>query len=175
MSEETQEFIIIDDNGKEQTCRVVLTFDAEEKSYVLFSLVDEEGHAILGDLSAMTFDYDDTSGEMVNLQSVETEAEWEMINEVVLTLFDEFQEEPQLITVTNDNGTDQLCEVIHTVTSEKFGKSYVIYRAVTDEPIEERAIYAAQYVAGIDGAIEDLLPIETDEERGFIEECLHAL
>ncbi len=34
----------------------------------------------------MTFDYDDNTGEMTNLQPVETDAEWEMINEVVLTL-----------------------------------------------------------------------------------------
>jgi len=32
MNEETQEFLIIGENGKEQKCRVVFTFDAEEKS-----------------------------------------------------------------------------------------------------------------------------------------------
>jgi uncharacterized protein YrzB (UPF0473 family) len=76
MNEETQEFLIIGENGKEQKCRVVFTFDAEEKSYVLFSLIDEDGNEIPGDISAMTFDYDDNNGEMTNLQPVETEAEW---------------------------------------------------------------------------------------------------
>ncbi len=175
MNEETQEFIIIGDNGKEQTCRVVFTFDAEEKSYVLFSLIDENGQEIPGDISAMTFDYDDNSGEMTNLQPVETDAEWEMINEVVLTLLDEFQEEPQLITVTNEDGTDQVCEVIHTFASEQFGKSYVLYVAVSDEPMEERDIFAAQYIPGGDGTIEDLLPIETDEEWAFVEDVLNDL
>ncbi|MFF2175269.1 DUF1292 domain-containing protein [Lysinibacillus sp. NPDC058147] len=175
MNEETQEFFIVGENGKEQKCRVVFTFDAEEKSYVLFSLIDEEGNEIPGDISAMTFDYDDNTGEMTNLQPVETEAEWEMINEVVLTLLDEFEEESQLFTITDENGADQVCEVIHTFSSEQFGKSYVLYVLVTDEPIEERDIFAAQYVSGNDGTIDDLLPIETDEEWTFVEDVLNEL
>lgn len=175
MNEETQEFLIVGENGKEQKCRVVFTFDAEEKSYVLFSLIDEEGNEIPGDISAMTFDYDDNTGEMTNLQPVETEAEWEMINEVVLTLLDEFEEESQLFTITDENGSDQVCEVIHTFSSEQFGKSYVLYVLVTDEPIEERDIFAAQYVSGNDGTIDDLLPIETDEEWAFVEDVLNEL
>lgn len=164
MNEETQEFLIVGENGKEQKCRVVFTFDADEKSYVLFSLIDEEGNEIPGDISAMTFDYDDNNGEMTNLQPVETDAEWEMINEVVLTLLDEFDEEPQLFTITDEDGADQVCEVIHTFSSEQFGKSYVLYVLATDEPIEERDIFASQYVSGNDGTIDELLPIETDEE-----------
>ncbi len=176
MNEETQEFMIIGKDGKEQRCRVVFTFDAEDKSYVLFSILDESGQEIPGDLSAMTFDYDDNSGEMINLQPVETDAEWEMINEVVLTLLDEFEEdEPQLITVTEEDGTDHVCEVIHTFSSEQFGKSYVLYVQATDEPIDERDIFAAQYIAGNDGQIEELLPIETDEEWEFVEEVLNTL
>ncbi|KOP72441.1 hypothetical protein AMS59_16050 [Lysinibacillus sp. FJAT-14745] len=175
MNEETQEFLIVGENGKEQKCRVVFTFDAEEKSYVLFSLIDEEGNEIPGDISAMTFDYDDNNGEMTNLQPVETDVEWEMINEVVLTLLDEFEEEPQLFTITDDNGADQVCEVIHTFSSEQFGKSYVLYVLATDEPIEERDIFASQYVSGNDGTIDDLLPIETDEEWAFVEDVLNEL
>ncbi|MGG2082442.1 DUF1292 domain-containing protein [Lysinibacillus pakistanensis] len=175
MNEETQEFMIIGKDGKEQKCRVVFTFDAEEKSYVLFSLMDEAGNEIPGDISAMTFEYDDNNGEMTNLMPVETEAEWEMINEVVLTLLDEFQEEPQLITVTDEDGIDQACEVIHTFSSDQFGKSYVLYVPVTDEPIEERDIFAAQYLSGNDGSIEELLPIETDEEWTFVEDILNEL
>ncbi|EFI69464.1 DUF1292 domain-containing protein [Lysinibacillus sp. HST-98] len=175
MNEETQEFMIIGKDGKEQQCRVVITFDAEDKSYVLFSLLDETGQEIPGDLSAMTFDYDDNTGEMTNLQPVETDAEWEMINEVVLTLLDEFEEEPQLITVTDEEGKDQVCEVIHTFSSEQFGKSYVLYVPATDEPIDERDIFAAQYIAGNEGQIEELYPIESDEEWEFVEEVLNTL
>lgn len=175
MNEETQEFMIIGKDGKEQMCRVVITFDAEDKSYVLFSLLDETGQEIPGDISAMTFDYDDNTGEMTNLQPVETDAEWEMINEVVLTLLDEFEEEPQLITVTDEEGKDQVCEVIHTFSSEQFGKSYVLYVPATDEPIDERDIFAAQYIAGNEGQIEELYPIESDEEWEFVEEVLNTL
>lgn len=175
MNEEIQEFMIIGKDGNEQKCRVVFTFDAEEKSYVLFSLIDADGDEIPGDISAMTFDYDDNNGEMTNLQPVETEAEWEMINEVVLTLLDEFEEQPQLITVTDEEGNDQVCEVIHTFTSEQFAKSYVLYVPATDEPIEERDIFAAQFVPNEEGHIEELLPIETDEEWAFVEDILNEL
>lgn len=175
MNEEMQEFLIVSENGEEQKCRVVFTFDADEKSYVLFSLIDENGNEIPGDISAMTFDYDDNNGEMTNLQPVETDAEWEMINEVVLTLLDEFEEEPQLFTITDEDGADQVCEVIHTFSSEQFGKSYVLYVLATDEPIEERDIFASQYVSGNDGTIDELLPIETDEEWAFVEDVLNEL
>ncbi len=175
MNEETQEFMIMGEDGKEQKCRVVFTFDAEEKSYVLFSLIDAEGHEIPGDISAMTFDYDDNNGDMTNLQPVDTEAEWEMINEVVLTLLEEFEEEPQLITVTDEEGNDQVCEVIHTFTLEQFGKSYVLYVPATDEPFEERDIFAAQYVPDKDGFVEELLPIETEEEWTVVEDVLNEL
>lgn len=175
MNEEIQEFTIIGENGKEQKCRVVFTFDAEEKSYVLFSLIDEQGNEIPGDISAMTFDYDDNTGDMMNLQPVETEAEWEMINEVVLTLLNEFEEEPQLITVTDEEGKDQVCEVIHTFESKAFNKSYVLYVLANDEPFEERDIFAAQYLAGENGEIAELLPIESDEEWAFVEDILNEL
>lgn len=112
---------------------------------------------------------------MTNLQPVETDAEWEMINEVVLTLLDEFEEEPQLITVTDEEGKDQVCEVIHTFSSEHFGKSYVLYVPATEEPIDERDIFAAQYIAGNEGQIEELYPIESDEEWEFVEEVLNTL
>ena len=175
MNEELQEFMIIDENGKEQTCRVVFTFDAEEKSYVLFSLIDEQGNEIPGDISAMTFDYEDNTGDMTNLQPVETEAEWEMINEVVLTLLSEFEEEPQLITVTDEEGNDQVCEVIHTFESEAFNKSYVLYVPANDEPFEERDIFAAQYLADENNEITELLPIESDEEWAYVEDILNEL
>lgn len=175
MNEEVQEFMIVGEDGKEQRCRVVFTFDAEEKSYVLFSLIDAKGNEIPGDLSAMTFDYDDNNGEMTNLQPVETEAEWEMINEVVLTLLNEFEEEPQLITVTDEDGNDQVCEIVHTFESDVFKKSYVLYVPANDEPFEERDIFAAQYLPGENGEIVELLPIESDEEWAFVEDILNEL
>ncbi|MEK5232648.1 DUF1292 domain-containing protein [Lysinibacillus sp. FSL K6-0232] len=175
MNEEAQEFTIISEDGKKQQCRVVLTFDAEEKSYVLFSILDDNGQEMPGDLSAMTFDYDDNTGEMINLRPVETDLEWEMINEVVLTLLDEFEEEPQFITITDEDGTEQVCEVMHTFSSEQFAKSYVLYTPATDEPIDQRDVFAAQYIAGTNGHIEELLPIESDEEWDFVEEVLNTL
>jgi len=39
----------------------------------------------------------------------------------------------------------------------------------------ERDIFAAQYLSGNDGSIEELLPIETDEEWVFVEDVLNEL
>ncbi len=38
--------------------------------------------------------------------------------------------EERHITVIDEDGNEQLCEVIHTFDSEKFGKSYVLYTIV---------------------------------------------
>jgi len=45
----------------------------------------------------------------------------------------------------------------------------------TSEPIDERDIFAAQYIAGNEGQIEELYPIESDEEWEFVEEVLNTL
>ena len=114
--DEQQYFTIVDQHGKEQRCRVVLTFDSDDndKSYVIFSQVDENGHETVGDLAALIFELNDDD-EMVNFQQIETEAEWEMINEVLSTIIDEFddEEEGQYFTVTDENGEDLDCEVVH--------------------------------------------------------------
>ena len=69
------------ENGEEKAVEVLFTFDSDEygKSYVLFISPDGEE----GEVYAMSYDEDG------NLYEVETEAEWEMIEEV----FASFQED----------------------------------------------------------------------------------
>lgn len=80
------------------------------------------------------------------------------------------------ITVVDENGNEQLCEVLFTFDSEEFGKSYVLYYPIgTDEDDEEEIeIHASSFTPTEDGQDGELMPIETDEEWDMIEEMLET-
>ncbi|OIK17029.1 hypothetical protein BIV60_01765 [Bacillus sp. MUM 116] len=79
------------------------------------------------------------------------------------------------ITVVDDNGNEQLCEVLFTFDSEEFGKSYVLYYPVGEEDEEEDIeIHASAFSPTEDGEDGELMPIETDEEWDMIEEMLNT-
>ena len=77
MSEQQNNITVVDENGNEQLCEILHTFDSEEfgKSYVLYSLVGAE------------------NGEDGELTPIETEAEWDLIEEVLNQIEDELGEE----------------------------------------------------------------------------------
>jgi uncharacterized protein YrzB (UPF0473 family) len=78
------------------------------------------------------------------------------------------------ITVIDDNGNEQLCEVLFTFDSEEFKKSYVLYYPVgADEDEEDIEIHASSFNQG-ENEEGELSPIETDEEWDMIEEMLNA-
>ncbi|WP_062355610.1 DUF1292 domain-containing protein [Bacillus kwashiorkori] len=76
------------------------------------------------------------------------------------------------ITVIDEEGNEQLCEILFTFESEEFGKSYVLYYPVGAEEDEDGhiEIHASSFIPGEEEG--DLLPIETDEEWVLIEEML---
>ncbi|MBB5180783.1 uncharacterized protein YrzB (UPF0473 family) [Planomicrobium koreense] len=84
------------------------------------------------------------------------------------------------ITVVDENGNEQLFEVLFTFESEEFGKSYVLYFPVGAEEDDEGEIeiQASSFTenADVDGKIAggELRPVETDEEWDMIEEMLNA-
>lgn len=80
------------------------------------------------------------------------------------------------ITVIDEQGNEQLCEVLFTFESEEFGKSYVLYYPLgadenDDEDIE---IHASSFSATDDSEEGELQPIETEEEWDLIEEMLNT-
>lgn len=81
------------------------------------------------------------------------------------------------ITVVDDNGNEQLCEILHTFESEEFGKSYVLYSLVGAEEDEEGAveIFASAFVPAENGEDGELMPIETEAEWDLIEEVLNQI
>lgn len=80
------------------------------------------------------------------------------------------------ITVVDENGNEQLCEVLFTFDSEEFGKSYVLYYPVGAEEDEEEEIeiHASSFTPTEDGQDGELMPIESDEEWDMIEEMLET-
>lgn len=79
------------------------------------------------------------------------------------------------ITVVDDEGNEQLCEVLFTFDSEEFGKSYVLYYPVGDEnDDEEIEIHASAFIPNENGDDGELMPIETDEEWDLVEEMLNT-
>jgi uncharacterized protein YrzB (UPF0473 family) len=80
------------------------------------------------------------------------------------------------ITVVDEEGNEQLCEVLFTFDSDEFGKSYVLYYPVGAEEDDEEdiEIHASAFIPKEDGEDGELMPIETDEEWDMIEEVLNT-
>jgi uncharacterized protein YrzB (UPF0473 family) len=80
------------------------------------------------------------------------------------------------ITVVDEDGNEQLCEVLFTFDSDEFGKSYVLYYPVGAEEDDEDdiEIHASAFIPKEDGEDGELMPIETDEEWDMIEEVLNT-
>ncbi|HAQ07651.1 MAG TPA: hypothetical protein DCR24_09085 [Bacillus bacterium] len=80
------------------------------------------------------------------------------------------------ITVVDESGNEQLCEVLFTFDSEEFGKSYVLYYPLgaDDSEDEEIEIHASSFVPTEDNQDGELMPIETDAEWDMIEEMLET-
>ncbi|WP_313891764.1 DUF1292 domain-containing protein [Psychrobacillus sp.] len=80
------------------------------------------------------------------------------------------------ITVVDENGTEQLCNVLFTFESDEFGKSYVLYYPIgaDEDENEEIEIHASSFSPNADGVDGELLPIESDEEWEMIEEMLNT-
>ncbi|MEG0260766.1 MAG: DUF1292 domain-containing protein [Lysinibacillus sp.] len=83
----------------------------------------------------------------------------------------------QHITVIDEGGNEQLCEVIHVHESEEFSKSYVFYTMVGADEDEDGSveIFVSSFVPSENGEDGELTPIETEAEWNMVEEVLNAL
>ena len=87
------------------------------------------------------------------------------------------QEQQNQITIVDENGNEQLCEILQIVESEEFGKSYVLYSLVGAEEDADGAveIFASSFTPAENGEDGELMPIETEAEWDYIENVLNAL
>lgn len=78
------------------------------------------------------------------------------------------------ITIVDENGNEQLCNVLFTFESEEYGKSYVLYYPIgaEEDENEEIEIHASSFTPNEDGEDGELLPVESDAEWDMIEEML---
>lgn len=83
-------------------------------------------------------------------------------------------DEQEYVTIVDEDGNEELYQILFTFDSEDFGKSYVLlYPAgVTDD--EDVEIQAYSFVENEEGGAGDLLPIETKEEWDMVEEVLNT-
>ncbi|WP_277584511.1 DUF1292 domain-containing protein [Psychrobacillus antarcticus] len=78
------------------------------------------------------------------------------------------------ITIVDESGNEQLCEVLFTFESDEFGKSYVLYYPIgaEEDENEEIEIHASSFTPNENGEDGELLPVESDTEWDMIEEML---
>jgi len=78
-------FTVIDEDGTEVEYEVVLTFKSEEfkKSYVVYKLPGDENEEVFAAI------YDEEDKEGGNLIQVETDEEWDMLDEMLNTFLEE--------------------------------------------------------------------------------------
>lgn len=81
-------FIVIDELGNEKEAIIIMTFDSEEfgKSYLVYQLKDDE----TGEYFAASFNPED--GEEGNLVPIETDEEWDFVEEVLESFLEEEEE-----------------------------------------------------------------------------------
>jgi len=91
MEKTAETFIVTDENGKEITCEIIMTFDSDEfnKSYVVYQIVGDE----TGEYFAASFNPDD--GDEGRLGQIETEAEWDFVEEVLESVLEDEEEEEE--------------------------------------------------------------------------------
>lgn len=77
------------------------------------------------------------------------------------------------ITLINENGEEQLADILFTFFSEETSKNYVVFSyAGSDEDEDEQVeVFAASY-ENEDDLNGQLYPVETDEEWELIESAL---
>lgn len=78
------------------------------------------------------------------------------------------------ITIVDEQGNEELHEILFTFESEDFGKSYVLLYPAGIPEGEEIELQAFSYIENEDGTEGDLKPIETDAEWEMIEEVLNT-
>lgn len=167
-----QYFNVITEDGSEQQCKVVFTFDTDDYSYVLYAVVEDGVES--EEISALRYELDE-EGKMTDFAPLETEEEWDMVEEVLNTLVAEFgDDEENYFTIFDEDGEEIECEVLHRFELKEFNKSYILY-TFADQDSEVGEIFAAAYVPGENGEIEELLPIESDEEWEKVEKELEFI
>ena len=88
MENEMEKLIVTDEEGNEIECEIIMTFESEEfgKSYVVYQILNDES----GEYYAASYNpEDDDEGKLF---PVETEAEWDLVEEVLESFLEDEDE-----------------------------------------------------------------------------------
>ncbi|MBN2504247.1 MAG: DUF1292 domain-containing protein [Bacilli bacterium] len=88
MENDKEYLLVTDEEGNEIECEIIMTFTSEEfnKSYVVYQIKDDES----GEYYAASYDpEDDDEGKLLEINS---EAEWDLIEEVLESFLEEEEE-----------------------------------------------------------------------------------
>ncbi len=88
MEEMQDTLILTDELGNEIRARIIMTFESDEfnKSYVVYQMEDDDNE----EYHAASFDPED--GEEGKLEQIETDAEWDLIEEVLESFLEDNEE-----------------------------------------------------------------------------------
>lgn len=178
MEMEKELLTIIDENGAEVLCEVLFSFDSADfnKSYVIYYPFGVEEDAD-GNLPLYAASFDPSVGMDGKLLPVETEEEWDMIEELVATFLEEEEEEEALTDaeramLSDDVDVEALLTPEHEVeeaeeeqiSAVEIAQELATLKAEFDEAVEQ-TIDEAPKTMTADEAIEQLkqLKIEFDE------------
>ncbi len=89
---ERELLVVTDENGKDIQCEIIMTFDSDEfnKSYVVYQIKGDE----TGEYYAASFNPED--GDEGRLGELETEEEWNLVEEVLESFLEDEEEAEEL-------------------------------------------------------------------------------
>ncbi|RYG74777.1 DUF1292 domain-containing protein [Lentibacillus lipolyticus] len=92
--EEKERIIIPDENGEEHLFEVLFTFDVDKTghSYIAVVPVDQQENEEV-EVYAFRYEEQETNDDDLSLFPIESEEEWEMVEEMLNTLVDEDSED----------------------------------------------------------------------------------
>ena len=81
----------------------------------------------------------------------------------------------QQITIVDENGNEQLCEILFYFHSDEFNKDYVLYYPIGEEDENgEIIVHASAFSQSDENTEGELMPIETEEEWDVVEEMYNT-
>lgn len=80
----------------------------------------------------------------------------------------------EYITLIDEEGNEELHEILFTFESDEFERSYVLLFPANSEQDTEVELKAFAYIEEDGGLEGQLLPIESDEEWDMVEEVLNT-
>ncbi|MFS0780816.1 DUF1292 domain-containing protein [Bacillus sp. 1P06AnD] len=79
------------------------------------------------------------------------------------------------ITIVDEQGNEQLCQILFSFPSEEFNKSYVLYYPIGEEDENgEILVHASAFIPSDEENEGELMPIETEEEWDLVEEMYNT-